>query len=301
MFRRVGLFLLTNFLVILTISLIMQVFGLEPYLTAQGLNYQSLAVFCLIWGMGGSFISLGISRWMAKRAMGVQLIDGSTRDPRLVQVYQTVSALARRANLPMPEVGVYESPDPNAFATGPTKKRSLVAVSTGLLQGMNQTEIEGVLGHEIAHIANGDMVTMSLLQGVVNAFAMFLSRIIAYAIMAALRGEGRRNNYWVFHLSRIAVEMVLLVLGSMVVAYFSRYREFHADAGGSKLAGNNNMIGALKALQRLYPVTAELEKERPDSMKSFQISTKTSRSWKRFFSSHPPLEDRIARLEGRRI
>ncbi|MCB1215692.1 MAG: protease HtpX [Deltaproteobacteria bacterium] len=300
MFRRIGLFLLTNLLVVLTLGLLMEFLGVRPYLNQHGLDYEQLAAFCLLWGMGGAFISLGISRWMAKRAMGVRLITEETRDARLKEVRQMVATLARRAGLPMPEVGYYESPDPNAFATGPSKKRSLVAVSTGLLERMNREELEGVLSHEVSHVANGDMVTMALLQGVVNAFAMFLSRLIAYTIMVAMRGDNRRNNYWIFHLSRFAVEIVLMILGSMVVAYFSRYREYHADAGGAKLSGKPAMIGALKSLQRLYPVTSQLEAARPDSLKNFQISTKTFPSWRRLFSSHPPLEDRIARLEGRR-
>ena len=188
--------------------------------------------------MGGAFISPGMSRIMAKWMMGVQVIDPNTTDSHAQALVQTVSRLARSANIPMPQVGVYESPDINAFATGPTKSRSLVAVSSGLLQRMNDAETEGVLGHEISHIANGDMVTMTLLQGVVNAFAMFLSRVIAWALVQGRRSDDDRGgSYMMVYMVQMVIEMVLLMLGSLVVFAFSRYREFHADAGSARIGG----------------------------------------------------------------
>ncbi len=295
--KRVFLFLGVNILVVITISLIMSAFGIRPYLTQYGLDYKSLAIFCLLWGMGGAFISLGLSRIMAKFAMKVQVIDPQTRDPQLQSLVNTISRLARGAQIPMPQVGIYQSPELNAFATGPTKKRSLVAVSTGLLQKMKTEEVEGVLGHEITHIANGDMVTMTLLQGVVNAFVMFLSRVIAYAIASALRDSdrgGRGISYGIYFLVSIVLEIVFMIFGSMVVAWFSRYREYRADAGGARLAGRGSMIGALQALQRNYEI------EDPRSQPAFQNLKISShpKGWKRLFASHPPLGERIARLQS---
>src|SRR5579871_5702010 len=182
MLKRIFLFLALNFLVILMITFVLDLLNVRPFLSSHGLDMQSLLIFCLIWGMGGAFISLSLSRIMAKWMMGVQIVDPNTHDPELRHLLETVHKLARRSGLPLPQVGIYRSNEVNAFATGPTKKRSLVAVSTGLLQRMKDNEIEGVLGHEISHIANGDMVTMTLLQGVVNAFVMFLARILAYAV-----------------------------------------------------------------------------------------------------------------------
>lgn len=295
--KRVLLFLLTNILVVLTISLLMWVFGVGPYLNQYGLNYVSLAIFCLVWGMGGALISLAVSRYMAKMLMKIQLVDERAPDPKLKEYYQIVVTLARRAQLPMPEVGIYDSPELNAFATGPSKKRSLVAVSSGLLQKMNREEIEGVLGHELSHIGNGDMVTMTLLQGVVNAFVMFLARVIAYAIAAAMR-EGDRGrggiSYGIYFLVSFALEIVFMILGSMVVASFSRWREYRADAGGAKLAGRGAMIGALSSLQKNYEI--EDPRQQP-ALQNFKISGH-SRGWMRLFASHPPLALRIQRLQG---
>jgi heat shock protein HtpX len=296
MAKRIVLFLLVNILVVITISVLLNVLGIQPYLTARGMNYQRLLAFCLVWGMGGAFISLALSRFMAKQLMGVQVIDPQTRDPRAQEVVQTVHRLAQAAGLPMPEVGIYDSPEPNAFATGPTKSRALVAVSTGLFQRMDRNEIDGVLGHELTHVANGDMVTMTLLQGVVNAFAMFLSRAIAWGVVQATRGrdddrEPGFASYGMAFAIQIVLELVFLVLGSMVIAAFSRWREFRADAGGARLAGRQNMIGALQALQR----TAEGVEQAPAAIAAFRISNPGTIG--RFFASHPPLEVRIARLQ----
>jgi heat shock protein HtpX len=297
--KRIFLFLAVNALVVLSVSLLLNVLGVRPYITAQGLDYNSLMIFCLIWGMAGALISLALSRVMAKWMMGVQVIDPNTRDQDLQQLVQTIYGLARGAHLSvMPQVGIYDSPELNAFATGPSKSRSLVAVSSGLLSRMNQQQIEGVLGHEITHIANGDMVTMTLIQGVVNAFVMFLSRVIAYAIAQALRGD--RNDreggmsYGIFYLVNFVLEIVFMILGSIVVASFSRWREYRADTGGARLAGRENMISALEVLQRTYE---SVDLKAQPAMQALKISSKP-RGVLRFFSSHPPLEERIARLQA---
>lgn len=295
MVKRIILFLLTNLLVMATISIILSVFHVAPYLTKYGLNYQSLLIFCLLWGMGGSVISLLMSKFMAKMAMGVVIIDPnrSTRDERFL--IDMVYGLARKAGLTtMPEVGIYHSPELNAFATGPSKNNSLVAVSSGLLNNMNRDEIEGVLGHEVAHIANGDMVTMTLVQGVINAFAMFLSRIAAYAISIALsRGEEKNEgiSQAVFYGLTILFDILFTILGSILVAAFSRAREYRADKGGAQFAGKEKMINALAKLQR----GIELQDDHAPQLAAFKISHKDG--WLSIFSTHPPIEDRIARLQ----
>jgi heat shock protein HtpX len=251
---------------------------------------------------GGAFISLAMSRLMARWMMGVKLIDPNTRDADAQELVQTVYNLARSAGLrKMPQVGVYESPEVNAFATGPSRSRSLVAVSTGLLSRMSQAERDGVLGHEIGHIANGDMVTMTLLQGIVNAFVMFLARAIAFAIANA--GRNREENsggasYGAYHLITWVLEIVFMILGSMIVAWFSRYREYRADAAGARLAGRDKMISALQKLRKLVELNNEVEEAvgTKPSLQAFKISS--GRRWMHVFSTHPPLEDRIRRLES---
>ena len=297
MFRRVGLFLLTNILIVVTISFLLRILGVQPYLTSSGIDYQNLMIFCLVWGMAGSFISLAISRKMAKWMMGVQLVDERSAGVEGWLV-QTVHQLARQANLPkMPEVGIYQSPEVNAFATGPSKSRSLVAVSTGLLQTMDKNQIHGVLGHEIAHIQNGDMVTMTLLQGVVNAFVMFFARAIAFAVSQNVKDE---NRAMVNMLVVIGLEILLGLLGVMVVAWFSRKREFIADAGGARLSGRENMTSALVGLQRLYnPIVDQEAKEHP-ALAAYKISGGRSGGLRALFATHPPLEERIARLQAGR-
>lgn len=299
-FKRIGLFLVVNILVVTTISLVLNVLGVKPYLTAQGLNFGSLIAFCLVWGMGGAFISLGLSRIMAKWMMGVKIIPVDTRDPQLRDLLQTVHSLARAAQLnTMPEVGVYESPEINAFATGPTKARSLVAVSSGLLQRMNAVETRGVLAHEVAHIANGDMVTMTLIQGIVNAFVMFLARAIAYALTMS-RGQDEEESTgpsFAYYATQIVLEIVFMIFGSMVVAAFSRYREYRADAGGAKLAGKDSMIQALEGLRRTLE---EVDPGAQPAVQAMKISSRPSR-WLKYFSTHPPLEERILRLKTSRV
>ncbi len=296
--KRIFLFLAVNVLVMATISILLKVFNVQPYLTASGLNYESLLAFCFIWGMGGAFISLALSRIMAKWMMGVQVIDPNVRDPELQSLVQRVYALARTAGLPkMPEVGIYQSQEVNAFATGPTKSRALVAVSTGLLTRMREDEVDGVLGHEVAHIANGDMVTMTLIQGVVNAFSMFLARAIAYAISMAGSSRDDREDAPVstgiaYHITVFVLEMVFMVLGSIVIAWFSRRREFRADQGGARLAGREKMMSALQALQQNVEY---VDTQSQPAAQTLKISSKGQGIF-RFFSTHPPLEERIERL-----
>jgi len=241
--KRILLFLATNLAVMITLSIVLSLLGVTGYITPSGLDYSALMVFSLIWGMGGAFISLQMSRFMAKMAMSVQLVDGTSGQPELDWLHQTVGHLSRKAGLPMPEVGIYDSPEVNAFATGPSKSRSLVAVSTGLLRSMRREEVEGVLAHEVAHIANGDMVTLTLIQGVVNAFVLFFSRIIANLVRQMV---DEKISSLVFFVTTIVFDIAFGILGSMVVAWFSRAREFRADAGGAQLAGKANMIGALQ-------------------------------------------------------
>lgn len=294
--KRIFLFFAINILVVVTLSLILNIFHVQPFLQGYGLNIQSLMFFCLIWGMGGALISLGLSRQMAKWMMGVKVVNSDTSDPDLRNLVATVHQMARNANLPtMPEVGIFESAEPNAFATGPTKKRSLVAVSTGLMRRMSQKELEGVVAHEIAHISNGDMVTMTLIQGVVNAFVMFLARILAYAFSGMGRNrEGSSGSYMSYMLFTFLFEMVFMVLGSLVVCKFSRFREFRADHGGADLAGKDKMIAALESLQKMKQVH-DVHAEKP-AMAAFKISTPKKSGILSLFSTHPPLEERIARL-----
>ena len=287
--KRIFLFLLTNLAIVLTLTIVMSLLGLGGI--GLGGDIGSLAIFCLVWGMGGAFISLQLSRWIAKRATGVHLIDGKSGDSNLDWLHQTVGRLTRQANLPMPEVGVYDSPEVNAFATGPSKNRSLVAVSSGLLRSMRPEEVEGVLAHEVAHIANGDMVTMTLLQGVMNAFVMFLARIIASVLTRS--GDERRGGGSYF-LVVMLLQIVLGILGSLVTAWFSRHREFRADAGGAHLAGRERMVGALRRLA----ANRELVDTQHQALATMKING--VRGWAAMFSTHPPLEERITALENQR-
>ena len=303
MLKRIFLFGLMNIAMMVSISVIMRVLGLEYYLTPYGINYKSLAVFCLLWGMVGSIFSLLISKWTAKKFMGVKLIDerGAHGD-----IVRKVHQMSRAANLPkMPEVGIYDSPEVNAFATGPTKSNSLIAVSTGLLNKLDTDEVEGVLGHEIAHVANGDMVTMTLVQGVVNAFVMFFARIAAFALQNALRGNsdnnGRRSSGGLIHMFTVmAFEVVFGFIGMFIVAWFSRYREYRADEGGARLAGKSSMINALKKLQSRQGVPGV--SATASGHKSFDaMKISNPKKILAMLSTHPKLEDRIARLERAQI
>jgi heat shock protein HtpX len=298
MVKRIFLFLALNFLVILMITFVLNLLNVQPFLSSYGLDVKALLFFCLIWGMGGAFISLALSRVMAKWMMGVELVDPNTRDPELRHLIDTVHKLARRSGLPLPQVGLYRSNEVNAFATGPTKRKSLVAVSTGLLQRMKDNEIEGVLGHEISHIANGDMVTMTLLQGVVNAFVMFLARVLAYAVSGFGRNRENGGSAMGYILFVYLFEVVFMILGSLVVAAFSRAREFRADAGGARLAGRESMVAALQSLRTLQEIKDPRESN--PAMAAFKISHPSKKGLIRLFSSHPPLEERIERLNARR-
>lgn len=292
MTKRIFLFVVTNLAIILTLTVVLNVLGITTGVTPGGIEFGALAVFCLFWGMGGAFISLQMSRWIAKRATGVQLVDGRTGHADIDWLYATVERLTRQANLPMPEVGIYDSPEVNAFATGPSRRRSLVAVSTGLLRTMRRDEVEGVLAHEVAHIANGDMVTMTLLQGVINAFVMFFARLIAHVIT---RSGDREGNGGMYFLVVIVLQIVLGILGTMVVYWFSRYREFRADHGGATLAGRERMLAALRRLA----ANRELVDTSQQALATMKING--ARGWAALFSTHPPLEARIAALERAQI
>ncbi|HEY5910512.1 MAG TPA: protease HtpX [Verrucomicrobiae bacterium] len=297
MAKRVFLLMTVNILVMVTITTILYLLRVGQYFPKGGM--AGLAVTCLVWGFGGAFISLAISRLMAKWMMGVQVIPPETSDPTLRNLVETVHGLARGAGLPkLPEVGIYESDEINAFATGPTRSRALVAVSTGLLRRMGSREVEGVLGHEVTHIANGDMVTMTLVQGVINSFVLFLSRVLAFVISQALRSRDDRGGGTFEFLLAIVFQVVLTILGQIVVCSFSRWREFRADAGGARLAGRQNMIGALRALATLNdPEVVAAEAHQHQSFQSLKIAGPRS-SLLMLFASHPPIEQRIARLES---
>lgn len=289
--KRIFLFVLLNILVIVTLSITLNILGIHGYLRSNGIDYYALMVFCLVWGMGGAFISLALSRIMAKWMMGVKVIDPNTRDSELRWLVDTVYKLSSQAGLgKMPEVGIYISPEINAFATGPTRNRSLVAVSSGLLENMTEEEIEGVLAHEVSHISNGDMVTMTLLQGVINAVVMFLARIIAFAVTSRRDGD-RDSSPWLRYIITVVLEIALSFLGMILIAWFSRFREYRADEGGAKLAGKEKMISALEKLKRTIE---RADITHAESIKAFKISSKSS--FVKLFATHPPLDERIRHL-----
>ena len=299
--RRLFLFFVINLLVVLTLSSMLHILGVSPYLSGYGLDMKSLMIFCLIWGMGGALISLSLSRKMAKWLMRVQLIEDTNATPDQLKLKTLVHALARQGRLKaMPQVGIYTSTEVNAFATGPSKKRALVAVSTGLLHRMSEQELEGVLAHEISHIVNGDMITMTLIQGVVNAFVMFLARILAYTLTSAGNRSNRRSSgsmsYFSYRIFVFFFEMIFLILGSIVVCFFSRKREFRADRGGATLAGKEKMILALEALQGLSTYHDKISEKA--AFQSLKISTPAKKGLRALFSSHPPLEQRITQLKN---
>lgn len=290
--KRIVLFVVTNLAIMVALSIVLSLLGISGYIEEGQLNITALLVFCFAWGMGGAFISLLMSRVIAKWAMGVKLVDGHSGHAELDWLYQAVHGLTQQANLPMPEVGYYESPEVNAFATGPSKNKSLVAVSSGLLRTMRREEVEGVLAHEVAHIRNGDMVTMTLIQGVVNAFVMFLARLIAFGVRA---GSDSRNAYVMSFVVMIVLQIVFGFLGMIVVGWFSRAREFRADAGGAALAGKSSMLAALRRLVD----TKDLVDNREPALATLKISG--ARSWMALAATHPPLEARIRALENSRV
>ncbi len=289
--KRILLFLLTNLAVLLVLSVVAHLIGLDTWLAVHGGSMSGLLVFAAFIGFGGSFISLAISKWMAKRSMGVRVI-GASGDPTEQWLVSVVQQHAQRVGVGMPEVGIFNSPEPNAFATGANRNAALVAVSTGLLQRMNREEITAVLGHEMTHVANGDMVTLTLIQGVVNTFVIFLSRIIGGIVDRALfRSEdGRGIGYFV---SVIVTQLLLSVLATIIVMWFSRWREFRADRGGAQLAGTSSMIAALEELKRVHePLPTQ-------QLAAFGIAGgDIGRGLKRLFLSHPPLDERIAALRS---
>jgi heat shock protein HtpX len=288
--KRIFLFLATNLAIVLVLSLTMRLLGVEPYLNENGLNLGALLIFAAVMGFGGSFISLAISKWMAKKSMGVRVIDAPSNTTEFWLV-ETVRKYSADAGIKMPEVGIFDTPEVNAFATGMSRNNSLVAVSSGLLQQMSKGEAEAVIGHEIAHVANGDMVTLALIQGVVNTFVMFLSRVIGHLVDKIVfkteRGQGPA-----FFVTMIIAELVLGVLASTIVMWFSRKREFRADMGGASLAGKQNMIGALERLASLHPAPL------PEKMAAFGIAGGGASGLKRLFMTHPPLQERIAALRA---
>ncbi len=287
MIKRLFLFMVMNIAVLLVLSIVASILGVDRFLTANGLNLQALLIFCAIFGFGGAFISLAMSKWMAKRLMGVNVITEPQNEAES-WLLNTVSSLAQQANIRMPEVGYYDSPDMNAFATGPSRNNSLVAVSTGLMRSMNREEVTAVLGHEITgHAANGDMVTMTLLQGILNTFVMFLSRVIGFFVDRAMsRDEDDRGMGFGYYITVIVCQIVFGILATLVLMAFSRHREYRADAASAKAVGAPAMISALKRLQTAQ--NADL----PGQLAAFGINGKAS-----WFASHPPLEDRIAALE----
>ena len=288
--KRTLLFLATNMAIVLVLSITMRVLGVEPYLNANGLNLGSLLIFAAVMGFGGSFISLAISKWSAKKSMGVRVIETPSTSTEF-WLFETIRQYAAEAGIKTPEVGIYESPDVNAFATGMSKNSSLIAVSTGLLQTMTRQEAEAVLGHEVAHAANGDMVTLALIQGVVNTFVMFFSRVIGHLVDKVVF-KTERGHGPAFFVTMIVAELVLGVLASVIVMWFSRQREFRADQGGASLAGRQNMIAALQRLNSLHPQPL------PDKMAAFGIAGGGGGGIKRLFMTHPPLEERIATLKA---
>lgn len=291
---RIALFLVTNIAVLLVASVVFSLLGLEGILAANGvdLNLGALLVWCALFGFGGAFISLALSKWMAKRSTGAEVIE-TPRTPTERWLVDTVARQARQAGIGMPEVAVFPSPQPNAFATGASSNKALVAVSSGLLQHMNQKEVEAVLGHEIGHVANGDMMTLTLIQGVVNTFVMFLARIIGFVVdRVVLRNErGLGIGYFV---TSIVAQIVLGILASAIVMWFSRRREFRADEKGAELAGRTNMIAALERLKAASGMADTM----PESMAAFGISAGARSGLRAMFSSHPPLDTRIAALRG---
>ena len=288
--RRVLLFLATNVAILIVLGTVLKILGIEPYLTKQGINYESLLIFAAVFGMGGAFISLSLSKWTAKRFTGAEVITspGNEREAWLIR---EISGLAHASGIGMPEVALYQADDMNAFATGMRRNSSLVAVSSGLLHRMDRKEIRAVLAHEVSHIANGDMITLALIQGVVNTFVIFLSRVIGYVVdRAVFKNErGRGIGFWV---TTIVAEIVLAILASIIVFWFSRKREYRADSGAARLVGKRPMMDALDSLK------SSLHKAHlPEEMAAFGISGRKRGGIAALFATHPDLDDRIRALE----
>lgn len=304
MLKRIGLFLLVNMAVMMTIITVLNLLGIRNYLTPMGIDYRALLGFCLVYGMVGSLISLAISKHMAKWMMGLEIIKPETHNPMERHLVDVVSRLSSLVGLKVvPEVAIYHSPEVNAFATGPSRNNSLVAVSSGLLNQMSEAELEGVLAHEVSHIANGDMVTMTLIQGVVNAFVMFFSKALAWILANAMNSnsssdDNRSPSFFMVWGIEMVLYIIFGLLGSLVVAWFSRLREYRADKGGADIAGTGKMVAALERLRRSIeghsaPVVHGSGQE---AIASLKISGGSS--WLALFSTHPSLENRINRLKG---
>lgn len=291
--KRILLFLGTNLAIMLLLGTVASLFGVNRFLSPSGLNIGNLLIYAAIFGMGGSLISLLMSKWVAKMSVGARVIEqpGTQTERWLVE---TVQRQAQAAGIGMPEVAIYDSPEPNAFATGANRNSALVAISTGLLQQMSAEEAEAVLGHEVSHVANGDMVTLCLLQGVLNTFVIVLARVIGYAVDQVLARDNRRGPGIGYYLVSFVMELLFGFLASLVVMWFSRYREFHADAGGARLAGRGKMIAALERLQGLHEPS-----QLPAQMAAFGITGGLGEGLRRLMMTHPPLEERIAALRQR--
>jgi heat shock protein HtpX len=289
--KRIFLLVATNVAILLVLSVSLRLLGVDRILDERGgLDFNALLIFSAVLGFGGSLISLALSKVIAKRTMGVHIIE-QPRDAAEAWLVETVRRQAQGAGIGMPEVGIFDSPDMNAFATGPRRNNALVAVSTGLLRGMSRREAEAVLGHEVSHVANGDMVTLTLIQGVVNTFVIFLSRVIGYVVDRVVF-KTERGHGPAFLITTIVAQLVLGILASMIVMWFSRHREFRADSGGARLEGRDAMIGALERLRQQHPQPL------PEQMAAFGISGTLGQGLKRLFMTHPPLEERIAALRA---
>jgi heat shock protein HtpX len=289
--KRIIYFLATNLAIMLVLSVTMRILGVEPYLNANGLDLSNLLAFAAIMGFGGAFISLAMSKWSAKRMSGAVVIE-NPQTPTEVWLVKTVQAQAGMAGIKIPEVAIFDSPEVNAFATGMTKNSSLVAVSSGLLNKMSKDEAEAVLAHEVSHISNGDMVTLTLIQGVVNTFVMFLSRVIGYAVDKIIF-KTEKGTGPAFFVTMIIAELVLGVLASIIVMWFSRQREFRADAGAAKLSSAKKMIAALERLRAEHEPSAL-----PKQMAASGISGGGANGLRKLFTTHPSLEERIAALRS---
>jgi len=289
--KRIFYFLVTNLAIVLVLSITMRLLGVEPFLNANGLNLNSLLIFASIMGFGGAFISLAISKWSAKQMSGAVTID-NPKTPDEIWLIDIVKKQSQKVGIQMPEVAIFDSPVVNAFATGMSRDSSLVAVSSGLLNMMTKDEAEAVIGHEMSHIANGDMVTLTLIQGVVNTFVLFFSRIIGYTVDKVVF-KTKEGTGPAFFITMIISELLLGVLASIVVMWFSRQREYRADFGGGQLAGKQKMIAALKRLKVQYESSSAL----PKSIAAFGISGEQGMGLRELFSTHPSLDDRIARLQ----
>ena len=291
--QRIFLFLLTNIAIMVILSVTLRILGVESLLAKNGsdLNLNALVIFSGIFGFGGAFISLAISKWMAKRMTGAKVIESPSNNVEK-WLLETVAKQSKIVGIKMPEVAIFPSPQMNAFATGASKNKALVAVSQGLLDSMTQGEIEAVVGHEMSHVANGDMVTLTLIQGVVNTFVIFFSRVIGHVVDRVILKNQRGHGIGYF-VTTIFAQIILSILASVIVMYFSRKREYVADTGGADLAGNQNMINALKRLGQKEPEAL------PEQLAAFGIGEKPKTGWRELWSSHPPLEDRIKALEKR--